>query len=65
VLQFARRFDAETEGKENVTGGMVFAGDGINEKLAYHPIDFDSLQLKKISGASETGAGGLKYHIIL
>ncbi|MDM8552616.1 hypothetical protein QUF72_21210 [Desulfobacterales bacterium HSG2] len=47
VLQFARRFDAEAEGKENIIGGMVFGGDGINEKLAYHPIDFDSLQLKK------------------
>lgn len=47
VLQFARRFDAETECKENATGGMIFCGDGINEKLAYQPIDFDSLQLKK------------------
>ncbi len=47
VLQFAKRLDIETQNKEYVTGGMTFDGSGINEKLAYQPIDFDSLGLKE------------------
>ncbi len=47
VLDFARRFNAEAQGKERITGGTL---DGyavsIDSKLACQPIDFDRLQIK-------------------
>ena len=49
VLQFFRRLNPEIGSKERITGGNTFDGyeRGINQKLAYQPIDFDSLQLRK------------------
>ncbi len=47
VLDFARRFNPCSQGKEHITGGTL---DGyafsIDSKLAYQPIAFESLQLK-------------------
>ncbi len=49
VLQFFRRLNPGTGSKERITGGNTFDGYErcINQKLAYQPINFDSLQLKK------------------
>jgi hypothetical protein len=48
VLQYAKGLDYETRDNERITGGTL---DGyacsIDEKLAYKPIDFDSLRLKE------------------
>lgn len=47
VLQFARKFNSGIETRENITGGTTFGGSGINEKLAYQLIDFDSTGVKQ------------------
>ncbi|QTA93879.1 hypothetical protein [Desulfonema magnum] len=48
VLQFAKKFDPGAEKKACITGGMCFGGDecGINQRLAFQPVDLDSLDLK-------------------
>lgn len=48
VLQYAKKFNPEAEEKERITGA-TFGGYAcsIDDKLAYRPINFDSLQLKK------------------
>jgi len=50
VLQYAKGFDVGIGSRENITGGSTFGGEygssNINDKLAYSPIHFDSLQLK-------------------
>lgn len=50
VLQYARKFDLEAEAKERITGGGVNFGGyacSIDKKLAYDPVDFESLNLKE------------------
>ena len=48
TLQYAKKFNHETAEKEYITGG-AFAeyACNIDEKLAYQPIDFDLLKLKR------------------
>ena len=48
TLQYAKKFNYETAEKEYITGGTLAGyARSIDEKLAYQPIDFDSLQLKR------------------
>lgn len=50
VLQYAKQFNPEMASKERITGGgCCLGGDsahGIDQKLAYQPIDFEALDLK-------------------
>jgi len=49
VLHCVKKFDPETMEKENITGSLLHGAchNGLDKSLAYEPIDFDSLQLKK------------------
>lgn len=49
ALQYVKNFNSEILSKEQITGGMTFGRQecDINQKLAFQPIDFNSLKLKK------------------
>jgi hypothetical protein len=47
VLQFVRKFDSVAQDTENITGTICSKYDSsLDKRLAYRPIDFDSLKLK-------------------
>ncbi len=58
VLQYARQFHPEMEAMERITGsGGEFGGAtacSIDKKLAYEPIDFETLKLKKFPDMPQT-----------
>ncbi|MCP4351607.1 MAG: hypothetical protein GY795_39585 [Desulfobacterales bacterium] len=47
ALRYVKSFNPELIGKERIIGGVGFGGNSLNQKLAFQPIDFNSLDLKK------------------
>ncbi len=46
VMRFVRGFDPETRGKGRITGGLFSDySQGMNQRLAYQPIEFESFEL--------------------
>ncbi len=47
ALRYVKNFNPELMGKERIIGGIAFGESSLNQKLAFQPIGFNSLKLKK------------------